>query len=404
MHILVLNCGGATLKYKLFLMPQERVRAEGLLDRLGTGQAFLTHRTEDGRRYEEPCPERDHLAGMRRVLELLTDPQWGVLQRLEDLDAVAHKLAHGGERFRGAVRIEEEVIKALEEYAPLVPIHNPPNLLGIRICRELLPRVPQFGTFETSFHHTVPRYAWMYPLPYEWYERYRVRKYGFHSASHRYVAQRAAEWVGRRPEELRIISCHLGSGTSVCAIRYGRSWDISSGLTPQSGTTMSTRPGDFDPFVVLYLQEQAGLSAAEIRQALIRRSGLLGLSGISGDMRDVEQAALEGNPRAQLALEVFAYSVRRFIGAFFVELGGMEVLAFTGGIGENSPRVRALIGRPLECLGLRWDEARNAALRGEEGIISAADSPIQAVVVRTNEELVVARDAYRLLLEASGKG
>ncbi|HIE52489.1 MAG TPA: acetate kinase [Armatimonadetes bacterium] len=394
--ILVLNCGGATLKYKLFAMPAERVLAQGHIDRLGTERAVFTHTVSERGSLQRQQPIPDHLSGMRLVFAALVDPEHGVLSSLEEIDALAHKLAHGGEKIRGAVRITEEVIAAMEEMVPLVPLHNPPNLQGIAVVRELLPAVPQFGTFETSFHHTVPQHAWLYPLPYEWYEKYHVRSYGFHSASHRYVTQRAAELVGRRPEELKIISCHLGSGTSVCAIKYGQSLDISSGLTPQSGTTMSTRPGDFDPFVITYLMERAGIDAAEMNRILTRESGLLGISGLSGDMRDLEEAAAAGNERAALALRVFNYYVRRFIGAYLVELGGVDVLSFTGGIGENSPRIRAEICAGMEWLGIAVDPQRNNCW-GEERIISPTGQSVKVVVVCTDEELIVARDAFRLL-------
>jgi len=399
MNILVLNCGGATLKYKLLKMPEEQVLAQGLLDRLGSSEAVFTHRGPGGALWSRPVDAPDHRPGLRLIFETLTDPLQGVLASLDEIDAVAHKLAHGGEKITGAVRITAEVIAAMEEMVPLVPLHNPPNLRGIEIVRELLPDTPQVGTFETSFHHTVPRYAWLYPLPYEWYERYHVRSYGFHSASHRYVTQRAAELVGQRPEELKIISCHLGSGTSVCAIQHGRSLDISSGLTPQSGTTMSTRPGDFDPFVILYLLQQ-GLPVDELSRLLTKESGLKGISGISGDLRDLEAAAAAGHERAKLALQTFNYTVRRFIGAYLVELGGLDVLAFTGGIGENSPRVRAEICAGLEFLGLTVDEERNEC-RGEERLISPDEAPVKIAVVCTDEELIVARDAWELLRASS---
>jgi acetate kinase len=389
MNILVLNCGGATLKYKLFDMPAETVRAQGLADRLGTERATFTH-TVPGREplvLQRPLP--DHLTGIRLLLETLVDPSHGVLATLDEIDAVAHKLAHGGEKITGAVRITDEVIAAMEEMVPLVPLHNPPNLTGIAVVRELLPDTPQYGTFETSFHHTVPSHAWIYGLPYAWYEDHHVRSYGFHSASHRYVAQRAAELVGRPVEDLRTISCHLGSGTSVCAIRGGQSQDISSGLTPQSGTMMSTRPGDFDPFVILYVMDRLGLDTREMNRLLTKESGLLGISGVSGDLRDLEAAADAGVARAQLALDAFVYHVRRYVGSYLLELGGVDILSFTGGIGENSPRIRAAVCRDL-------DPQRNEQ-RGQEGIISAEGQPAQIVVVRTDEELIVARDALRLL-------
>lgn len=403
LKILVLNCGGATLKFKLFEMPAERVCAQGLIDRLGTEEATFTYTVPPREPQVFPAPGADHLAGIRLFLETLVHPAHGVLEALEQIDAVAHKLAHGGEKITGAVRITDQVIAAMEEMVPLVPLHNPPNLTGIAVIRELLPHTPQCGTFETSFHHTVPPWAWIYGLPYEWYQKHHVRSYGFHSASHRYIARRAAELVGRPTEALRIISCHLGSGTSVCAIRGGQSLDISSGLTPQSGTLMSTRPGDFDPFVLLYMMDRLGLDTQEMNRILTRESGLLGISGLSGDLRDLEAAADQGNERAQLAIEAFVYHVRRYIGSYHLELGGVDLLSFTGGIGENSPRIRAAICRDLEFLGLVLDPQRNERC-GPEGIISADGQPAQIVVVHADEELIVARDALELLGTAQSPG
>lgn len=396
MQILVLNCGGATLKFKLFEMPAESVRAQGLVDRLGTPEATFTYTVPSRKPQLFRLPNADHLSGLRFLLETLVHPAHGILATLDEIDAVAHKLAHGGEKITGAVRITDQVIAAMEEMVPLVPLHNPPNLTGIAVVRELLPDTPQCGTFETSFHHTVPPWAWIYGLPYNWYQTYHVRSYGFHSASHRYVARRAAELVGRPTEELRIISCHLGSGTSVCAIRGGQSLDISSGLTPQSGTMMSTRPGDFDPFALLYMMERLGLNPQEMNRILTQESGLLGISGLSGDLRDLEAAADAGHSRAQLALEAFVYHIRRYIGSYYLELGGVDVLSFTGGIGENSPCIRAAVCRNLEGLGLTLDPQQNER-RGQEGILSAAGQPAKIVAVRTDEELIVARDAMELL-------
>ncbi len=385
MLILVLNCGGATLKFKLLQMPEELLVARGLFDRLGRPDASFTYQRPGKTDLVTPMPTADHLDGMRTLLTTLTDLDHGVLKRLEELGAVAHKLAHGGDRFTGPVTIDDDVVAALREFSPLVPLHNPPNLRGIEIMRELLPEVRQFGTFETSFHQTVPLYARIYGVPWDWHEQHHMRSFGFHSASHRYVASCMTA--------ARVISCHLGSGTSVCAIRDGRSLDISSGLTPQSGTLMSTRPGDFDPFVVTYAQRRLGLTPEEVERVLTTESGLLGISGVSSDCRDLEAAAERGNARAQLALAAFAYRVRRFIGAFLVELGGLDTIVFTGGIGENSPRLRAEICRPLASIGLQLDDDANQA-RGREAVITATGSPVSAQVILTDEEVMVARDAY----------
>lgn len=387
---LVLNCGGSTLKFKLLRMPEETAVASGMVDRLGSPHATFKYRRADGDALVTTESVSDHLEGLKIIFAALTHSTRGVLVKLTDLDAVAHKLAHGGERYHEGVRIDDEVIAILRELSPLAPLHNPPNLRGIEVVRELLPHVPQFGTFETGFHQTVPPYAWIYGLPLAWHQQHHVRKYGFHSASHRYVASRLTQPASR------LISCHLGSGTSVCAIKDGHSVDISSGLTPQSGTMMSTRSGDFDPFVITHMMRRLGASPDEIDRILTRDSGLLGISGISGDLREVESAAQQGNDHAQLAMAAFCYRVRHYIGAFHAELGGLDALVFTGGIGENSPFIRAQVCAPLKHLGIELDPAANE-VRGDDRVISAAGSAVSVRVIVTDEELMVARDANAAL-------
>jgi acetate kinase len=398
MTILVLNSGGSSLKYKLYAMPDETVLAAGDIDRLGTPAAVLRHRVAGRPPLTLAEPAADHLGGIRQVLALLCHPEHGCLADLRQLDAVAHKLPHGGE-VSGARRIDGEVIAALERFAAVVPVHNPPVLRAIAAFSELLPDTPQLGTFETHFHVTLPPAAYRYALPEAWYARHGVRRYGFHSCSHRFVAGRAAELLGRPIGELRTVICHLGSGTSVCGVRHGRSVEISSGFTPQAGTPMSTRSGDFDPFVLTYLQSAEGWDAAELNRQLTTEAGLAGLSGVGGDLRDIEAAAAAGDPRAQLAIDVFVFNIRRWIGACLMACGGIDALAFSGGIGERDPGLRAAVCAGLDWLGLALDPAANAA--GAEGLVSAADSRVAVLTVNTDEELVVARDAVELLQRGS---
>jgi len=392
LRVLALNCGGATFKYKVLDMPAEEPVCSGVVDRLGTPQAVLRHRGHSGELAERGCPEADYEGALALALRSAaadSDDRWPP-------EAIAHKLAHGGVRFRDSCLINEAVKEAMRRVTDLVPLHNPPSLRAVEICETLLPNVPQVGVFETGFHTTLPPEAYLYGVPYEWYEEYGVRKFGFHSCSHRYVTERLARLLGLPLGETSLISCHLGSGTSVCAVRNGQSVDISSGLTPQSGTIMSTRPGDFDPALVPYVMARGGLSLDEVMEALVRRGGLLGISGTSGDVRDLEAQAARGDKRARLALRVFVYQVRKYIGQFLILLPRLRALVFTGGIGENSASLRGEICAGLERFDIVLDAARNRALQGE-GVISTDDSPVPVWVIPTDEEVVVAREAYRLL-------
>ncbi len=399
MKVLVVNSGGATLKYKLYDMPSERVLAQGLVDRLGTPKAVLTHQVMVGdssrsRQVKEPMP--DHLAGIRVMLRELVHGDHAPLASLEELDAVAHKLPHGGEVTEAQV-IGPVVEQALSRLAAVVPVHNPPVLTAIRGFRELLPETPQCGTFETHFHAHLSPAAYRYALPEGWYTEHGIRRYGFHSCSHRYTAGRAAELVGRPVEQLRIVACHLGSGTSVCGIRNGQSVDISSAFTPQAGTPMSTRSGDFDPFVLTYLLERTELTVADLNRVLTQESGLAGLSEVGGDLRDIAEAATRGSAAAKLALDVFIWNIRRWIGACLMACGGLDVLSFTGGIGENNPWLRRLVCDDLDWLGVKIDEVANQ--RGGETVVSSPDSRVAVVTVKVDEEIVVARDAWRILAD-----
>lgn len=399
MKILVVNSGGSSLKYKLYQMPEELVIAKGSVDRLGTPQAVLTHQVRVAGRYakrelREPIPT--HLAGIQLMLRELTRAGDAPLSSVDDLDAVAHKMPHGGE-VTGSVLVDDRVTAALRRFATVVPVHNPPVLTAVEAFAKLLPDTPQCGTFETHFHVTLSPAAYRYALPEEWYTDHGIRRYGFHSCSHRYTAGRVAEILGKSVERLRLVACHLGSGTSVCGIRHGESVEISSAFTPQSGTPMSTRSGDFDPFVLTYLQEETGLSVEELNRVLTEESGLAGLSGVGGDLRDIHAAIGEGNARAELALAVFVFNIRRWIGACLMACGGVDAISFTGGIGENDPLLRRRVCAGLGWLGLKLDEVANQ--RGQEGLISQPESEVAVVCVAVDEEIVVARDAFSLLAE-----
>ncbi len=397
MKILVVNAGGASLKYKLYQMPDEIVLAQGLVDRLGTDRAVLLHRVLVAGRYvsrELREPMRDHLQGIQVMLRELTAAVDAPLTSLAELAAVAHKLPHGGE-VSGAQVIGPAVEAALERFAAVVPVHNPPVLTAVRAFRELLPETPQLGTFETHYHATLEPAAYRYALPESWYAEHAIRRYGFHSCSHRYTAGRVAAMLGKPLDQLNLVACHLGSGTSVCGIRGGRSVEISSAFTPQAGTPMSTRPGDFDPFVLTYLMEATGASPAELNRLLTQEAGLAGLSGVGGDLRDIEAAAAGGSTAAELAIAVFVWNVRRWIGACLVACGGAEAISFTGGIGENDPALRRRICADLGWLGLELDEVANQ--RGGEGVISTPRSAVKVATVQVDEEIVVARDALALL-------
>ncbi|MCC7491323.1 MAG: acetate/propionate family kinase [Fimbriimonadaceae bacterium] len=404
MKILVVNSGGSSLKYKLYEMPAESVIAQGHLDRLGTDRAVLTHKVSIAgrvvtRELREPAP--DHLAGIKLMLRELSRAGDAPLASLAELDAVAHKLPHGGE-VSGAQVIGPAVEAALQRFAAVVPVHNPPVLRAIAAFRETLPTTPQCGTFETHFHATLEPAAYRYALPESWYTAHGIRRYGFHSCSHRYTAGRVAQILRRPLDELRLVACHLGSGTSVCGIRHGRSVEISSAFTPQAGTPMSTRPGDFDPFVLTYLLENTALTVAELNRELTTAAGLAGLSGVGGDLRDIEQAAAQGESGAKLALDVFVWNIRRWIGACLLACGGVDVISFTGGIGENDPLLRRRVCAELAWLGVELDELANQ--RGGEGIISTPQAAVQVVCVAVDEEIVVARDAYELLAVGAANG
>ncbi|MFN3393243.1 MAG: acetate/propionate family kinase, partial [Candidatus Thermochlorobacter sp.] len=361
--------------------------------------AQLTHRTDDGRQVRLQQGMPDHAAGLDWILSLLTHPEHGSLASLEELDAVGHRVVHAGERYTGSVLVTEDVIAALEECIELAPLHNPPNLAGIYACRERLPHTPMVCVFDNALHATLPPGARFYGLPYEFYERYGIRRYGFHGIAFRSILEQVEQWTGRPLKELRVVSLMLGSGSTANAMRYGESVEVSTGFTPLEGLLQSTRSGDLDPAVVTYLMERESLTPKEMTDLLNRRSGLLGLSGVSNDLRDIQQAAAQGNPRAQLALEVYAHRCKKYIGAYLAALGGAQAITFTGGIGENSDYIRAKICSHLEWFGLELDEAKNSEMvGGKEGMISKPESSLAAWVIPTNEELIIARDTYRAIV------
>jgi acetate kinase len=395
--VLVVNVGSTSLKFRLFEMEDESVVVVGKVERVGSARSPVSYQVRGQPKREQEIASPDQRAAIRHVLNLLIDPSLGVLSNLEQLDAIGFKPVHA-KNIADSVFITDAVIQAMEEYTPLAPAHNPPYIEAFRIFQELLPNKPLVGVFEPAFHRTIPEYARTYGIPFEWSEKHAIRRYGFHGASHRYISWRAPQMLGRSAENLRVISCHLGGSSSICAIKNGSSVDTSMGFSPQSGLPNASRNGDLDPFVVLYLMEKEALSTEQIRTALSRNGGLKGISGISGDVRDLEEAASAGNSRAALALSVLIHETRKYIGAYVAVLEGLDVLVFTGGIGENGKEIRKRICQGLECFGIQIDPARNE-IRGQEAIVSRDESPVKILVVLANEELVIARETARLISE-----
>ncbi|WP_329886503.1 acetate kinase [Pseudoramibacter faecis] len=395
MKVLVINAGSSSLKYQLLDMDTERLLAKGLAERIGIEGSVVTHEPVGKDKVKFERPMETHKEALDIIMRALVDEQYGVIKSLNEIDAVGHRTVHGAESFASSVVINDEVIEKMEECSVLAPLHNPANLIGIRACQEVLPNVPMVGVFDTAFHQTMPMEAYIYPLPYELYEKYRIRKYGFHGTSHRYVSLRAAELLNQDLSQLKLISCHLGNGASIAAIRYGKSIDTSMGLTPLAGLAMGTRCGDIDPEIMIFLR-QHGYTTEELDHIMNKESGILGISGISSDFRDVEQAADAGNQRAQLALDVFHYRVRTTIGAYVAAMDGVDGIIFTAGLGENSGATRLAICDGLTYLGIKLDVEKNSK-RGKEMVISTADSATNVMVIPTNEELMIARDTVELV-------
>ncbi|MGQ9622702.1 MAG: acetate/propionate family kinase [Candidatus Caldatribacteriaceae bacterium] len=399
MNILVVNCGSSTVKYQLFRMEDEsryEVLAKGIVERIGIPGSRLEC-NHLGTSHVEERGVPNHRVALECVVRALTEGGTRVLESTKEIEAVGHRVVHGGERFASSVVIDEEVLQVIRACADLAPLHNPPNILGIEACRDLMPEVPQVAVFDTAFHGTLPEYAYIYAIPYEYYEKYRIRRYGFHGTSHRYVAERAAKMMGRDIKELRLITCHMGSGVSFTAVLHGKSIDTSMGFTPLEGLVMGTRCGDIDPAIVFSLMKKEGLSVEQVEEILNKKSGVLGISGISSDTRDIEDAAPHSH-RARLTLEVIAYRAKKYIGAYYAILGGLDGLVFTAGIGENSSYIRKSICAGLEHLGIFVDDERNT-VRRREAFISRDDSPVKVMVIPTNEELMIARDTWQLVRE-----
>ena len=396
MNVLVINCGSSSLKYQLINSDTEEVLAKGLCERIGI-DGKLTYQPEGGEKTTSDKAMPTHTEAIQFVIDALTDEKTGVVKSLDEINAVGHRVVHGGEKFASSVVIDDEVLKAIEECNDLAPLHNPANLIGINACRELMPGVPMVAVFDTAFHQTMPSKAYMYGLPYEYYEKYKVRRYGFHGTSHSFVSKRVAELVGKAYDETKTIVCHLGNGASICAVENGKSVDTSMGLTPLEGLVMGTRSGDIDPAIMEFLAKKENLDIAGLMNVLNKKSGVYGLSNnLSSDFRDLSEAAADGNEIAELALDVFAYRVAKYVGSYTAAMNGVDNIVFTAGIGENSAIVRTMVCKYLGYLGIEIDEELNGK-RGQEIIISTPESKVKVLVVPTNEELAIARETVALV-------
>ncbi|HWR43221.1 acetate kinase [Sporomusa sp.] len=391
MKVLVVNCGSSSIKYQLVNMIDESVLAKGLVERIGLDGSVLTHQPEGKSKVIINADISNHSIGIKLVIEALTDSVHGVIASMSEIAAVGHRVVHGGEKFADSVLITPAVMQALEECIEMAPLHNPPNIMGINACAEIMPGIPQVGVFDTAFHQTMPKYAFLYALPYDAYEKYGIRRYGFHGTSHKYVSQQAAELMGEHMTNLRIITCHLGNGASIAAVKHGKCIDTSMGFTPLEGLVMGTRSGGIDPAIIPFLMKKENMSADQVDNYLNKKSGVLGVSGVSSDFRDIEEAANAGNERSELALEMFAYRVRKFIGSYVAAMGGVDAIVFTAGLGENSISMRDKISNGLEYLGTRIDPDKNN-VRGKAQEISVDGAKVKIFVIPTNEELVIARD------------
>jgi len=396
MKILVLNCGSSSIKYKLFDMTTKEVLAQGGIEKIGLVGSFLKQTLPNGEKkiLEKDIPE--HTAGIEFILNTLVSPEYGAIKSLDEINAVGHRMVHGGERFSESVLLNKEVLDAFIACNDLAPLHNPANLKGVNAVSAILPNVPQVGVFDTAFHQTMPDYAYMYAIPYELYEKYGVRRYGFHGTSHRYVSQRVCEFLGVDPKGKKIITCHIGNGGSISAIKDGKCIDTSMGLTPLEGLVMGTRSGDIDAGAVTFIMEKEGLNATGVSNLLNKKSGVLGVSGVSSDMRELEAAVAAGNPKAILAEKMYFYRIKKYIGAYAAALGGVDIILFTGGVGENQANCRSEVCEGLEFMGVKIDLEKNK-VRGEEAIISADDSKVTVAVIPTDEELMIASDTLAIL-------
>ncbi|MGA4719107.1 acetate kinase [Fictibacillus nanhaiensis] len=389
--IIAINAGSSSLKFQLLQMPEEEVLTKGLVERIGLNDSVFTIEV-DGEKVKEIKDIQDHSEAVSMLLDKLV--KHNIISSLDEIEGIGHRVVHGGEKFNDSVLITDEVLHEIEEISYLAPLHNPANVVGIKAFKNVLPNVPAVAVFDTAFHQSMPEKSFLYSLPYEYYEEYGIRKYGFHGTSHKYVSERAAELLGRPVEQLRLLSCHLGNGASIAAIEGGKSIDTSMGFTPLAGVTMGTRSGNIDPSLIPYIMQKTGQSAEEVINVLNNKSGMLGVSGFSSDLRDIESEAEKGNERAELALEVFASRIHKYIGSYAARMAGIDAIIFTAGIGENSTAVRERVLRGLEFMGVYWDPALNQ-VRGKEAFISYPHSPVKVIVIPTNEEVMIARDTMR---------
>ena len=397
MKILVLNCGSSSIKYALYDMDKQEVMTSGGAERVGLDGAFVKVKMPNGEKKQIMHDIPEHTEGVKFIFSLLTDPEIGVIKSLKEIDAVGHRMVHGGEKFSKSVLITDEVIEQFNAVSDLAPLHNPANLKGIRAVSELMPGLPQVGVFDTAFHQTMPQYAYMYGLPYEIYEQYGVRRYGFHGTSHRYVSQRVCEFLGVDMTKQKIITCHIGNGASLAAVQYGKCVDTTMGLTPLEGVMMGTRCGDLDGGAVTYLEKKLNLTPDEMSNYMNKQCGMASLSTVGSDMRDVEAAYLAGNERATLALNMDNYKIKKYIGAFAAAMGGVDIIVFTAGVGENQPSVRQGVCDGLEFLGVKINKELDQTLRGKEAVISTPDSKVKVVIIPTDEELMIARDTLEII-------
>lgn len=396
MKILVLNCGSSSIKYKLYDMNNYQVLASGGVERIGLDNAFIKVALPNGEKKQIMHDMPDHKEGVNFVFQVLLDKEIGALQSVNEIDAVGHRVVQGGDIYTESVLVTPQVEKDIEDLCELAPVHNPGHLRGIKAVDELMPNVPQVCVFDNAFHSTMPDYAYLYPIPYDLYEKYHVRRYGFHGTSHRYVSKRVCEFLGKDIKTQRIITCHIGNGASIAAVKYGKCIDTSMGMTPLEGLMMGSRSGDIDAAAVTYLMEKLGKKPQEMSDFLNKKSGVLGITGISSDMREIENAALEGNERAQLALNMYNYRIKKYIGAYAAAMGGVDIIVWTAGVGENQTDTRIDACSDLEFLGIKIDAEKNKT-RGQETIISTDDSKVTVCVIPTDEELVIARDTMRLV-------
>lgn len=397
MKILVLNCGSSSIKYKLFDMTTKEVMAQGGIEKIGLPGSFLKFALPNGEKkiLEKEIPE--HTAGIEFILDTLISTEYGAIQSLEEINAVGHRMVHGGERFSESVLLTQEVLDAFEACNDLAPLHNPANLKGVNAVTAILPNVPQVGVFDTAFHQTMPDYAYMYAVPYELYEKYGVRRYGFHGTSHRYVSQRVCQFLGIQAKGSKIITCHIGNGGSIAAVKDGKCVDTTMGLTPLEGLVMGTRSGDIDGGAVTFIMEKEGLDATGISNLLNKKSGVLGVSGVSSDMRELDAASQAGNPRAQLAEKMYYYRIKKYVGAYAAAMGGVDVILFTGGVGENQSQCREAVCDGLQFIGVELDKNMNNKIHGDEAVISTSESKVKVVVIPTDEEMMIASDTLAIL-------